>query len=190
MRVINQTTETVALDRLQPHPRNPRQGDVGAIYESIEANGFYGTIIAQKSTGFILAGSHRWAAAQYAGATEVPVTFVDVDDATALRILLADNRANDLASYDSDALASLLVELQQTTHSLTGTGYDGQALDDLLADLNRQEFAPTLNPTLEATTVQAADVDAAREKLGEQFRGERALRETMCPNCGHEFYID
>lgn len=63
VRVINQSTETVALDALRPHPRNPRQGNIGAIHDSITANGFYGQVVAQKSTGFILAGNHRWRAA-------------------------------------------------------------------------------------------------------------------------------
>lgn len=135
MRIINESAETIAIDAVRPHPRNPRQGDIGAIHASIEANGFYGAIVAQRSTGFILAGNHRWQAARHAGATEVPVVWVDVDDDHALRILLADNRTNDLASYDDSALADLLRDILESTGSLDGTGYDGDALDDLLKDL-------------------------------------------------------
>lgn len=135
MRIINSTTELAPLDTVRPHPRNPRQGDTGAIHESIEANGFYGAIIAQKSTGFILAGNHRWQAARQAGATEIPITWVDVDDDHALRILLADNRTNDLASYDDSALAELLQEIHEAHGNLMGTGYDGDDLDQLLTDL-------------------------------------------------------
>ena len=136
MRVINQTTETVPVDALRPHPRNPRQGDIGAIHTSIETNGFYGAVIAQKSTGYILAGNHRWQAAQAAGATDIPVTWIDVDDDHALRILLADNRTNDLASYDDTALTEILKDLMDDTGTLLGTGYDGDDLDQLLGDLN------------------------------------------------------
>jgi hypothetical protein len=32
----------VPVDSLETHPRNVNQGDIGAIYESIGANGFYG----------------------------------------------------------------------------------------------------------------------------------------------------
>lgn len=134
MRVINHSLETAPLDAVKPHPRNPRQGNIGAIHQSIDANGFYGVIIAQKSTGHILAGNHRWQAARTAGATEIPVQWVDVDDDHALRILLADNRTNDLASYDDTALAELLTELAEIG-DLEGTGYDGDDLDTLLADL-------------------------------------------------------
>lgn len=135
MKVLTQQHETVPIDAVRVHPRNPRQGDVGAIYQSIDANGFYGTIIAQRSTGRILAGNHRWKAAQQDGATEIPVTWVDVDDEHALRILLADNRTNDLATYDDEALAEILKDIHESSGTLLGTGYDGDDLDQLLAEL-------------------------------------------------------
>jgi ParB-like chromosome segregation protein Spo0J len=130
--VINEAFELVSVRALRPHPENPRQGDIGAIYESIQANGFYGAVVAQRSTGFILAGNHRFQAAIEAGIGEVPVVWVDVDDDRALRILLADNRTNDLASYDEGALADLLKRVLTTTDTLVGTGYEPEDLDDLL----------------------------------------------------------
>ncbi|MGB1506011.1 MAG: DNA methyltransferase [Acidimicrobiales bacterium] len=125
-----------AVTELKPHPSNPRQGDVGAIIQSIEANGWYGTLVAQISTGHVLAGNHRLQAAIHCGLDRVPVHWVDVDDDTAHRILLADNRTTDLATYDEHALADLLVEMGKTGN-LEGSGYDGDDLDDLLAELER-----------------------------------------------------
>jgi hypothetical protein len=78
--IINETIEQVPIGSLKPHPRNPRRGDVGAIQASIGHHGFYGAVVAQRSTRRILAGNHRWLAAQAAGLTEVPVAWVDVDD--------------------------------------------------------------------------------------------------------------
>jgi DNA modification methylase len=138
MRVLNSTTKNEPIDAIKPHPQNPRQGDLGAIHQSIETNGFYGTVIVQRSTGHILAGNHRWQAAQQAKAKTIPVTWIDVDDDHALRILLADNRTNDLATYNDNALADLLKELQDATGTLDGTGYDGDDLDQLLADLGKK----------------------------------------------------
>lgn len=165
MRVINQTTELAPVDAVRAHPKNPRQGDTGAIHESIQANGFYGTIIAQKSTGYILAGNHRHQAAVQAGATEIPVTWVDVEDDHALRILLADNRTNDLATYDDVALAEILKDIHEDYGTLAGTGYDGDALDELLADVN-PDFEPV--------------------GMGEQPRLDEK-KKSVCPECGHEF---
>lgn len=125
----------VPISELTPHPRNPRQGDVGAIHESIEANGWYGALVVQKSTQFILAGNHRTIAAAQAGGDAVPVLELDCDDDTALRILLADNRTNDLATYDDPLLLETLETLARV-NGLRGTGYDGDDIDDLRKILN------------------------------------------------------
>lgn len=120
---IKQEYELVKIDGdsdpLKEHPRNPRRGNVEAIEESVEANGWYGAVVAQKSTGYILAGNHRYRVAVAKGAKEVPVIWHDVDDETALRILLADNRTADLGTYDEETLTELLEGLE----TLEGTGY-------------------------------------------------------------------
>ena len=163
------------LDELHPHPSNPRQGDVGAIHESIEANGFYGAVIVQKSTGYVLAGNHRMQAAAHAGAKSLPVIEVDVDDATATRILLADNRTNDVATYDQDALAGLLRSLAEDG-GLAGSGYDGDDVDALLADIaqttpqQHHEYSskiesPIYEPTGTMPPVSALAETATRDEL-------------------------
>ncbi len=131
--IINIETKDVALDQLRAHPANPRRGNVDAIRESIDENGFYGRIVVQKSTGYILAGNHRYLAAKEAGLDVLPVDYVDVDDERAMRILLADNRTNDLAVYDNEALAEMLEHLASTDTGLLGTGYNEAALADMLA---------------------------------------------------------
>jgi hypothetical protein len=133
---VNESYESVSLGDLRPHPRNPRHGSVEAIRQSIGHNGFYGAVVAQKSTGYILAGNHRWMAARESGMAEVPVIWVDVDDERALKILLADNRTNDLATYDESQLADILAGLANTS-DLLGTGYDGDDLDELIGDIER-----------------------------------------------------
>jgi DNA modification methylase len=142
VKIINDGMELVPLDRLSLHPRNVNQGDLGAIHESVGTNGFYGAIVAQRSTGHVLAGNHRLMTAQQAGASEIPVIWVDVDDTEALRILLADNRTTRLGTDDTAGLADLLQELLADTGTLAGTGYDADALDELLADLNREDEPP------------------------------------------------
>lgn len=126
----------VPIDSVQPHPRNPRRGDVAGIAESLEANGQYKPIICQLSTRNILGGNHTYAAAVRKGWTEIAVVFNDVDDEEALRILLSDNRHSDLATYDQFALSELLTETLELTGDLTGTGYMEQELTDLLAELD------------------------------------------------------
>jgi len=135
-----QKIETVPIRTLKHHPKNPRKGDVKSITESIEHNGFYGVVVAQKSTGYVLAGNHRMMAAKAAGLDSLPVAYVDVDDATALKILLADNRTNDLATYDNKELAELLADVSNTI-GLDGTGFDEAFLDGLITSMSK---APTI----------------------------------------------
>ena len=131
MKTITQKYRAMPVKEMKPHPKNPRQGDVGAIHQSIEQNGWYGAVVVQKSTGYVLAGNHRLQAAIAQGADKLPAMVVDVDNETATKILLADNRTNDLAAYDVEGLAGLLEGLTD----FDGTGYDGDDLDDLLASL-------------------------------------------------------
>lgn len=139
MRVINEDTTLEPLENLTPHPRNPRKGNTQAIAASIEETGFYGHVIAQRSTGYILAGNHRYQAAKQAGATTIPVTWVDVDDKQALQILLADNRTSDVAEYDDQALAELLKELQAQSTNLDAIGYTGDDVNRALKTLHPEE---------------------------------------------------
>ena len=134
MKQLPQQFENVPVAQLRPHPRNPRQGDLAALRESLDANGWYGAIVAQLSTGFILAGNHRHRAAVQRGAAELPALLVDCDDETALRILLADNRTSDQAAYDDAGLVELLKELSDAGR-LVGTGYSEADLQALLAEL-------------------------------------------------------
>ena len=136
MNILNQEIRNVPLAEIQEHPNNARRGDMGAIQSSVDENGFWGTIVVQKSTGFIVAGNHRYRAAKEAGFKEVPVAFVDVDDTKAKKILAADNRTSDLGDYDDEALAHLLDDLNADEH-LAGTGYNVEDLDDLINGLSK-----------------------------------------------------
>lgn len=130
--------DNVPIDDLRSHPQNPRRGNLDVIKASIQRNGFYGAVVAQKATKFLLVGNHRWQAAKELGHTTIPTLWLDVDDATALRILLVDNRANDLADHNSRDLAKLLERLRD--ESLDGTGYTD---DDLAALINDVLATPT-----------------------------------------------
>lgn len=125
----------VPIDSVQPHPRNPRQGDVGAVSQSLDTFGQTKPIVVQDGTGYVLAGNHTWRAAKALGWPSIAVVRVAMDDTKALAYAVADNRTQELGTTDSDVLASILTELAQAGE-LGGTGYDGDDVDSLLADLN------------------------------------------------------
>lgn len=143
----------IPIDKVTQHPDNPRNGDVEAIAESIEINGFIAPVIAQRATGHILAGNHRYQALLSLGAEVIPVIWVEVDETAAKRYLLADNRTSDLGQYDNANLVAILTELDEVD-SLLGSGYTQMDLHQLQAILdmppNYEDFAswPTISLTV------------------------------------------
>lgn len=131
----------VDIDSIKAHPKNARQGDIGAISESLKAHGQYRPIVVDKRTNLILAGNHTWSAAKSLGWSEIAVGFIETkNDNDALRILLADNKSNDLASYDESGLIDLLKQLVTTDEGLIGTLFDNDELDQLIQDSTHFEL--------------------------------------------------
>jgi ParB-like chromosome segregation protein Spo0J len=166
--VTNQVlaTEVVDVASLTPYRTNPRRGNVDVIVESLRVHGQYRPIVVNVRTREVLAGNHTLYAAQQLGWTEIACTFVDVDDEQAARIVLVDNRSNDLAAYDDDLLAGLIESLPD----LAGTGYDDDALADLLDSLGRG-------------VVPAFDEQAEQPQLDQ-------TNPRTCPSCGFAWRVD
>lgn len=185
--MLEQRYELAAVDQLTPHPENARRGDLEVIEGSIEHNGFFGALVAQRSSGHVLVGNHRLRAAIARGAAVVPVLWVDVDDEHARRILLVDNRANDVAGYDQVALAELLAGVLESDAGLLGTGYDDAAVAEILAAAVTPEARTDVDDVPDVATEprsrpgdvwllgphrlvcgSATDVDDVRAALGDQ----------------------
>lgn len=150
---IDQTYEVVRIDGdhdpLKEHPQNPNLGVEETIDESIETNGWYGAVVAQRSTGYILAGNHRYRVAKNKGATEIPVIWKDVDDDTATKIMLVDNKSTRDGTIDEAILEELLAGLE----TLDGSGYALASIQEKIeADAepepeeNPLDDAPVLDP--------------------------------------------
>ena len=163
--LVKQVVKVVDVETLKHHPKNPRKGNIESIRESIRVNGFYGALVVQKSTNYVLAGNHRLKAAKAEGITEVPAAFVDVDDETAIKIVLADNRTNDVAEYDDAALAELLASVSNQ-YGFDGTGFDEEFLSGLISQMTVPDFQP-------ATEEEQGRLDQKKPYV--------------CPECGHEF---
>lgn len=166
-RILPGETKVVAVDSLREHPENYRHGDVGAISESLGVHGQYKPVLVQKSTNRVIAGNHTLKSARATGMTEIEARIIDVDDEEALRILIVDNRASDLATNDDLALATLLTGLaSDTAAGLGGTAWDGDDLDRLLQDL-----------TEAADVTLGEPVDGPKPKHGEF--------PARCPRCAY-----
>lgn len=124
----------VPVNEVRPWPGNPRQGDIGAISESLARFGQTKPIAVQLSSGHIVAGNHAWHAAVALGWTHIAVAKSALTDRDAKAYLIADNRTEELGTYDYQTLGSLLSEMARE-ENLTGTGYDTDDVDALLRSL-------------------------------------------------------
>jgi hypothetical protein len=115
--------------------RNPRRGDIAAIKKSLDANGQYKPVIVNSGTITgrpfeVLAGNHTVLAARELELSEIQAYVIDVDDATATRINLVDNKTAQLGDFDDAILADLLTGFDG---ELFGTGYTSDDLDSFTA---------------------------------------------------------
>lgn len=149
-RLVVLRTEVVPTKDLQPFHKNPRIGDVNAVAKSMHLNGQFRPIVVNigSKTGRkneILAGNHTWIAARreleweengevYSKEswTDILASFVDVDDAQATKIVLADNKTSDASKYDEGILA----EIFQQVENIAGTGYSNIEVEDILAGVS------------------------------------------------------
>ncbi len=122
--------------KLLPYARNARthsDEQIAQIAASIAEFGFTNPILAG-SDGVIVAGHGRLAAAQKLGMEQVPVVVLDHLSPTQRRALvIADNRIAENAGWDEAMLRIELVALQDDDFDVSLTGFDADALAELMA---------------------------------------------------------
>jgi DNA modification methylase len=122
--------------KLLPYARNARthsDEQVAQIAASIAEFGFTNPILAG-SDGVIVAGHGRLAAAQKLGLEMVPVVVLDHLTPTQRRALvIADNRIAENAGWDDTMLRIEIASLQDEDFDLSLTGFDADALAELMA---------------------------------------------------------
>lgn len=158
------TLESVPTAGLRTFHKNPRQGNVAVLVNSLRVNGQYKPIVVNRGTHTgreceVLAGNHTLIAAREAGWEDISVVWVDVDEDHAARIVAADNRVADLGTYDEAVLADLLGGLP----SLEGTGYADSDLAALLGGADADSSAERRRTLAERFGVPPFSVLDARQ---------------------------
>lgn len=148
VRYREQRYAMIPVDLIDPDPSNPNEGDVGAIVQSLDANGFFGAAAlwpqpdGERYT--LIAGEHRWRSVIARGGPVLPSLIVEdvasVEEAR--RMLLADNRTARLGRDRPDRLVPLLADMADGPMGLAGTGYDDDDLDHLLAQVSADSQLP------------------------------------------------
>lgn len=166
----------VPIESVQRHPENYNEGDVELIDESFEINGMYDALKVQRSTGYIVVGNHTYETCLLRGAKDVPVIWLDIDDETALRIMVADNEIARAARPNRERLLNVM---QKMPHTM-GTGMAPRDIEVLQALQNsplrfEREAWPTLSFRV-PPEVKRAFFDLTEGAQGERERFEVLLR--------------
>lgn len=128
----------VDINSLKEFPNNPRSSDLEPIKISLEKHGQYRPLTVNQHNNQILTGNHTWLAMKELGYTTCNVMFVDVDENKARKIVLVDNRMNELATYDKSKLSNMLGDLMELGE-LFGTGYSADEVDNIFAETEQLE---------------------------------------------------
>lgn len=122
--------ETIAVEKLRPHPKNPRammrQHVVDGIAADIIADGFdpsHALIVRPVESHFeIISGHHRFEAAKQAGLIELPCWVRQMGDEAAFFALVKNNRQGELSPLEIGLHALEHVELDKRGLGSTGGG--------------------------------------------------------------------
>jgi ParB-like chromosome segregation protein Spo0J len=132
----------VVIEKLQANPRNPRlhpDEQIKRLAASLRRDGQTKPLLARKANHMLIAGHGVHRAALQLGWTTLQVRLLDVDQPTADRIMLADNRFSDLSSNDNDRVAELLREIEEDDWA--ATGFSDAEAEKLLGEFEEGEIA-------------------------------------------------
>ena len=132
--------QLVDVTELVANPRNPNKHSdkqVALLAKIIRHQGWRSPITVSNRSGFVVTGHGRLQAAILLGEQLVPVDRQDfASEADEWAHLVADNRIAELADADKSMIADLLKELDSGGLDMDLTGFDMDALDELLAEVN------------------------------------------------------
>ena len=148
MILVESAGEFVDPKKLRPWEKNPRKNThaVAKVAESITKYGFASPIVARASDMRVIAGHTRLKAALKLNLKQVPVRFVELSDAQALELTLADNKLGEIAEWDTAALSALLAD--SPSIDLTDLGWSQaeiESFDPPTEEINDPEETPSLD---------------------------------------------
>ena len=130
--------EAKDVTSLIENPRNPNKHpdkQIALLAKIIRNQGWRQPITVSKRSGFIVKGHGRLQAAKVLNVEQVPVEFQDyATEADEYADLIADNRIAELAEPDAGMLAELLNDELFKDFDMELTGFDGDALGELMDD--------------------------------------------------------
>lgn len=133
--------DTVPIDTLLDNPRNPNrhpEEQIVRLMAALRRDGQTRPVLARAANRMLVAGHGVRLAMTRLGMPEIRIALWDVDQATADRCMLADNRLGHLSRHDDDMVAELLREID--CGDWLASGYSDAEAEKLLASFERREL--------------------------------------------------
>lgn len=168
--------ETVSINQLKPHARNPRihpDHAIDKLVRSIEEFGWTNPVLVSED-GLILAGHARVKAAKKAGIKEVPVIRLPLSGDKATAYMIADNKLQDETDWDMPALKDLLEELDTGAFDMDITGFDELEIEDLMTQFHMDPIEPEYNENGERARIILVFDEKDREEIAVRVRSMAA----------------
>lgn len=115
--------QKLPIDQVIPNPRNDNihpQSQIDLMVESIRAFGQPRPVLVRADNSMLIAGHGVHQAMRQAGEREIVAMIWDVDQRTADKFLVADNRFSELSRRDQDKRRDLLNEFDQEEFASLG----------------------------------------------------------------------
>lgn len=164
--------EMVELEKLKPNPRNPNDHpheQLALLAKIIINTGWRNPITVSNLSGQITKGHGRLEAAQLAKLTHAPVDYQDYrDEGEEWADILADKKITSMSEWNYKELTSLVEELDVGDFDMELTGFNSEALEDLMT------WTP--EPT-----------EKNEPEPSDNQPGERQPKQMECPHCGGSF---
>ena len=175
--------QNISIEEIRPYWRNPRNNEsaIDAVKKSIQEYGFNQPIVTDKDL-VIIAGHTRYKALLQLGWKEAPVVVLeDIAPEKAKQYRIADNKTNELASWDMSLLIPELREIK-----------DLDVMRDYFPEFDLDAL---LHEASTAAAVTTEQIEHRQEKMENAFqeRSEEAADayiSVTCPHCGEDFFVD
>jgi len=168
----------VKLYEIEVADANPKDHDIGQIYQSIKRFGFTEPPVRNETTGKLVAGHGRLETLKILEKEDItkPPKNIELDeegnwlvpiiagisfdsDDEAEAYLIASNRLTELGGWKNDELVELLERVAINTEDLSGTGYDFDDIQGILDNMESKIFE-------EEDIAEPDDETTVRFKLG------------------------
>jgi len=188
------TIARVPITSISPDPANARKHpkrNVDAIVASLRRFGQQRPIVVD-AKNVVRAGNGTLQAAKQLGWTEIDIVRSDLPPSELTAFAIADNRTAELAAWDDDVLANLLVE-----PGIGDVGFDDGDMADMFPstvdsdsstrDLTKNNKLPLVKITVAVDNV--ASIESAIRKTGNRNRGQ-ALTQICEAYCNASGQLD